>query len=122
MHELSITENILQIALKHAQTANASHISNIYLVIGQLSSILDESVQFYWDMISEGTIAQGAVLHFKRIPILVICNQCKEQYAPTDHSFVCPACNGNQVTILQGEEFFLEAIDVEMEKNRGTDE
>lgn len=113
MHELSITESILEIAIKHAKKANASKISNIYLVIGQLSSILDESVQFYWDMISEGTIAQGAVLHFKRIPIVVTCNQCAEQYTPTGNGFSCPACSSSQVTILQGEEFYLEAIDVD---------
>ena len=122
MHELSITESILEIALKHAQKANASKISNIYLVIGQLSSILDESVQFYWDMICEGTIAQGAVLHFKRIPIVINCNKCNQQYTPTGNGFVCPACDSNQVTILQGEEFYLEAIDVEPGKNRGANE
>jgi len=116
MHELSITENILEIALKHAIKANASKISNIYLVIGQLSSILDDSVQFYWDMISEGTIAQGAMLHFKRIPIIMSCKHCKEQYTPSSNSYECPACKSKQVIILQGEEFYLEAIDVEKEK------
>jgi len=37
--------------------ANASKVTGINLVIGQLSSIVDDSIQFYWDTISEGTIA-----------------------------------------------------------------
>lgn len=113
MHELSITENILKIALNHANKAGANKITNIYLVIGQLSSILDESVQFYWDLISDGTIAKGADLHFKRIPVVVSCNQCDHQFTPQSNGFACPICNSNNITILQGEEFYLEAIDID---------
>jgi hydrogenase nickel incorporation protein HypA/HybF len=52
MHELAVTEHILDIALKHAQNANALSVDEIYLVIGQLSSIVDDSIQFYWDIFS----------------------------------------------------------------------
>jgi hydrogenase nickel incorporation protein HypA/HybF len=113
MHELSITENILEIAINHANKAKALKISNIYLVIGQLSSVLDDSVQFYWDMISEGTIAQGANLHFKRIPVIMLCNQCDNQFTPPEGELRCPKCNSSQIAILQGEEFYLEAIDID---------
>ena len=67
MHELPVTESILENTLRHARGAKAVGVTDVYLVIGQLSSIIDDSVQFYWDMISEGTIAEGASLHFKRI-------------------------------------------------------
>jgi hydrogenase nickel incorporation protein HypA/HybF len=116
MHELAITENILEIALTHAEQANATKISNIYLVIGQFSSVLDESVQFYWDIISEGTIAQGAKLQFKRIVAVLSCNDCGEQFTDSNNFFECPNCKSNQITILQGEEFFLEAIDIDKEE------
>ena len=68
MHELSVTESILEIALRHASKTKAARITNLYLVIGQLASIVDDSVQFYWDIISKDTIAEGAKLHFKRLP------------------------------------------------------
>ena len=73
MHELSVTQSILEISLRHASDANARKITNLYLVVGQLATIVDDSVQFYWDMISEGTIAEGATLHFKRLPAKLIC-------------------------------------------------
>ena len=38
MHELAVTESILQIATRHAREAGASRITNLYLVIGQYSS------------------------------------------------------------------------------------
>ena len=115
MHELAITENILEITLSHAKKANAKKISNIYIVIGQFSSVVDDSVQFYWDIISEGTIAKGAKLEFKRLPAILSCNKCGEQFSPTGEDYECPKCKESDVTILQGNEFFLEAIDIDKE-------
>jgi hydrogenase nickel incorporation protein HypA/HybF len=111
MHELMVTESILEIALRHAGQAGADRITDLYLVIGQLSSIVDDSVQFYWDFVSEGTAAEGARLHFRRIPAELQCQLCQHTYNP-DESLTCPACGSNQIKVVKGEEFFLEAIDV----------
>ncbi|MBE3067891.1 MAG: hydrogenase maturation nickel metallochaperone HypA, partial [Chloroflexi bacterium] len=40
MHELAVTESLLEIAVRHAQTQNASRITDLYLVLGQWSSIV----------------------------------------------------------------------------------
>ena len=68
MHELAVTESILEIALRHGRAAGATAITDLFLVVGELSTIVDESVQFYWDIVSEGTEAAGATLHFRRVP------------------------------------------------------
>ena len=113
MHELSITENLLEIALRHAPPDESIRIRHLYLVIGQLSSIVDDSVQFYWDIISKETRAEGAQLHFRRIPIEMQCLECNLHYKPTGEDLACPQCGSIRVKVLTGEEFFLEAIDVE---------
>jgi len=113
MHELAVTESLLEIALRHAQAQNARHITDLYLVLGQWSSIVDDSVQFYWDIISEETIARGAILHFRRVPVVLTCQDCGEEYHPSSDEFICPSCGGTHVRIKTGEEFHLEAIDVE---------
>lgn len=46
MHELSITESILSIALEQAKAVPASKILKINLTIGELAGIVDECVQF----------------------------------------------------------------------------
>ena len=75
MHELAVTENLLALALKHASLVSSAadaaaaptpRISSLHIVIGQLSSIIDDSVQFYWDIIAKDTPAQSARLHFQR--------------------------------------------------------
>jgi hydrogenase nickel incorporation protein HypA/HybF len=113
MHELSVTESILEISLRHAKNANAKRITNLYLVIGQLASIVDDSVQFYWDIISQDTIADGSKLHFKRIPATLVCQVCDHQYTPGNDGFSCPQCKSEKIKVISGEEFFMEAIDVE---------
>jgi len=112
MHELSVTESILEIALRHAQESKAARILNLYLVVGQLSSIVDDSVQFYWDMISKDTLAEGAKLHFQRIPARLQCQECSHEYTPAG-DLACPACHSSRVRVTAGNEFRLDSIDVE---------
>jgi hydrogenase nickel incorporation protein HypA/HybF len=116
MHELSITQGILQIALDRAE--GASRITDLYLVVGQLSSMIDDSVQFYWDIVSEGTIAQKSQLHFRRIPALMECMGCGEHYRLDSANFSCPVCASTDVRLISGDEFYLDAIEVENEAIR----
>ena len=114
MHELSITQSILEIALRHGEQAKATKITNLHITIGQLSSVVDDSVQFYWDMIAEGTPAQGATLQFKRIPAQLECQDCGQPYTLEGNQLdACPACESANVKIIAGKEFQLESIEIE---------
>lgn len=113
MHELAVTESILELALRHARTVGAVRITDLYLVIGQMSTIIDDSVQFYWDFVSQGTIAQGSQLHFHRIPAEMKCLVCEKPYTTISEDLTCPVCGGTNVKLVAGAEFYLEAIDVE---------
>jgi len=113
MHELSVTENILEIVKSHAERAEATKVTDIFLVIGQLSSIVDDSIQFYWDLMTKDSVAEGAKLHFRRLPILIQCKDCKNSYTPKGENLACPLCLSEKITIVQGEEFYLEAIDID---------
>jgi hydrogenase nickel incorporation protein HypA/HybF len=115
MHELSVTESILEIVLRHAEQARARSITDIYLVLGDLSSIVDDSVQFYWDMLSEGTLAEGAELHFQRIQTEMECQDCESRYQPLEGDLSCPKCHSRKVKIIAGEEFFIDSIEVELQ-------
>jgi len=113
MHELPITQSILKIALKHANEANAKRIENIHIVMGELSTNVDDSVQFYWDIIAKDTLAEGAKLHFRRVPAELQCMACFEKYHPNDDELLCPMCGSVGAKIIAGEEFYVEAIDID---------
>ena len=113
MHELSVTESLLKIAVEHAEKANAQRVTDLNIVIGDLASMVDDSIQFYWEIIAKGTIAEQAKLHFRRVPAELQCMSCLEKYRPTDRELACPKCGGVNTKIIAGEEFALESIDVE---------
>ena len=110
MHELSVTQSVLDIALKNA---GKRKIKQVNLVIGQFASIVDDSVQFYWEIISKDTSAEGSVLYFERIPGEMTCQNCGCTFRPAGETFDCPACSSPFVRISKGEEFQIDSIDVE---------
>jgi hydrogenase nickel incorporation protein HypA/HybF len=114
MHELSVTQSVLEIALR--QTSEGHHITDLYLVVGQLSSMVDDSVQFYWDIISEGTVAQGGTLHFRRVPAEMQCWDCGQRYKLGGDDFTCPKCGSSTIRLVSGDEFYLEAIEIETDQ------
>lgn len=113
MHELAVTESLLELALSHAERAGARRVVGLHLVIGQLASIVDDCVAFYWDVIARGTLAEGAKLHFRRVPARLACQRCGAEYNLDGQDPSCPTCGSLAVRVLAGEEFQLEAIDIE---------
>ncbi len=113
MHELAVTESILSIAKKHATNANASKVTDVNIVIGKFSSIVDDSVQFYWDIISQDTICENSTLHFERIPARISCLDCSTEYKVDAEMMPCPNCQSVRVKIISGEEFWLDSIEIE---------
>ncbi len=113
MHELTVTENILNLVLEAAQKADARRITAVNLVIGDLSSFVDESVQFYFDLLSRGTIAEGAVLNFRREHAVATCRECGHEFqvSPPLAPF-CPNCGGYQLEVCGGQGLAVDSIEV----------
>jgi len=116
MHELPITESILNIVLKHARLHNARRVVAVHLQIGGLAELEEEWLQRYFDYLSKDTDARGAKLKIERTPVLVKCDSCREVYEETlkrKANFICPRCGANHGTILSGKDYFVKSMEVE---------
>jgi len=113
MHELAITQSMLDLVLEQAQKAGAKEVKKINLVIGKMSGFAEEGVQFYFDLISKGTIVEGAALSFKTAPATARCRSCSRLFEPKELDCSCPYCQSNSVEIIAGKELFVESIEVE---------
>ena len=120
MHELPVTEGILTLALDTARQAGAGRVVAVDLVIGDLSSIVDDSVQFYFDLLSQGTPAEGAALRIRRAPAELACWDCgARQVISAPLPLACPSCGGPRVQVVGGREFYVESIEVSDEATGG---
>ncbi len=113
MHELAVTQGMLSVALEHAAKAGATKIRHINLLIGDASGIVDDSVQFYFDFVSKGTPAEGAILHFERVPTRFRCHNCETEFSPGNKQWACPQCGELSIDIVAGREFYVESIEVD---------
>jgi len=113
MHELTITQSMLNLVLEQAEKAGAKEVKKIKLVIGKMSGVTEDSVRFYFDFLSRGTIAEGAVLAIKAVPTQARCRGCDRLFELTEFDWTCPNCHGNNMEIVAGKELFVESIEVE---------
>jgi len=117
MHELSVTEALLKTACDHANQQKAKKVTVLHIKIGRLSGIVDDSVQFYWDIITKDTICETSILNFTHIPAKFECQQCKNQFEIKDELIPCPKCKSLNLATVQGDEFLLESIEIEKDIN-----
>jgi hydrogenase nickel incorporation protein HypA/HybF len=114
MHEMAVTQSILDIVLRHAEQGGAQRVVAINLVIGDLAGFVDDSIQFYFDFLSRDTVAQGATLNFERVAARVRCYACTTEYAPdTTALWLCPECGALGGEVIAGREFSVASIEVE---------
>jgi hydrogenase nickel incorporation protein HypA/HybF len=114
MHEMAVTQSILDIALRHAGRAGAQRIVAINLVIGDLTGFVDDSIQFYFDFLSRDTLAQNARLNFERVAARARCHTCGTEYTPPDgRLWTCPQCGALGGEVSAGKEFSVASIEIE---------
>ena len=113
MHEFSITESVLSLAVEKAKEADAVKITRINLVVGELSGVVPECVRFYFNHISKNTIADGAGLDFITKPTQVRCHKCDKVFNPGSADWSCPECLEPAIDIVSGRECYMESIEVE---------
>lgn len=119
MHELSVTQALLEQVLHHAHAADATRVRAIHVSIGQLSSIVDDSVEFYWPLIAADTIAAEAGLHFARTPARFICAACGQTFTfDQQRDYICPHCGSMDVTVTGGDEMRLDSIEIDTPESK----
>jgi hydrogenase nickel incorporation protein HypA/HybF len=114
MHELSVTQSILDIALDYANRNQAAKIVEIHLQIGDITDFEDEWMQRYFDFVSKGTIAEGAKLKITRVPAQLKCGHCEAIFALDKVSWnsECPSCHSKETHLISGREFRVESLQV----------
>jgi hydrogenase nickel incorporation protein HypA/HybF len=113
--ELMAVQSLLAKALLRARESRAKQIRTVHLALGEIAELDQNSLRQYWNELSRGTPAERAQLHFRLIEAEVQCMACFEKYHPLNGEIHCPYCGSYGAKVLAGEEFSLEAVELDDE-------
>ncbi|MGI8663552.1 MAG: hydrogenase maturation nickel metallochaperone HypA [Acidimicrobiales bacterium] len=109
MHELSIAQAILDTV---DARAGGRPVRRVDVRIGHLRQVVPDSLQFSWEMLTEGTDLAGCALVVDHVPAVVLCRACGTETTLAWPVLACAACEGHDVELLTGEEFQIASLDV----------
>ena len=113
MHELGITQNIVEIALQTAAGQQATKIHSLTLEIGSLSGVIPDSVQFCYEVCSNETLLEGSRLIIKEIQARARCVDCAAEYPLIDLRLGCPECGSAASDLICGEELRIKEMEID---------
>ncbi len=112
MHELSIALGIVDIAEKETKKANATKVDAIELIIGTLSGVEPEALEFVWQVAVQDTVLAKAERHIEYIEAKAKCLECETTFSVQNVYDACPKCNSYFKDVFQGKELKIKALEV----------
>lgn len=108
MHELGITRNVVEIVSDKAQ---GKPVCRVKLAIGELTAVVPEAMHFCFDVVSQGTVLEGAALEIETVMGRAICETCDSEFPMPLTGARCE-CGGRSYRLLSGEE--LKIVEMEL--------
>jgi hydrogenase nickel incorporation protein HypA/HybF len=113
MHELSICESIVGVIEQQAVAQSFKKVNIVRLEIGPLAGVEIEALHFSFDVVTKGSIADGAKLEVIKLPLDGWCVPCAMSVPIKQRFDACPTCGGYQVQITGGDEFRIKEVEVD---------
>jgi len=114
MHELSIASSIVETVTESAAAYPGARVNEVRLRVGALASIVEDSLQFCWELATDGSPLAGSKLVINVLPVIVHCESCgKDSQLAGVQSFRCLHCGEIAADFRQGRELEIESIELE---------
>jgi hydrogenase nickel incorporation protein HypA/HybF len=108
MHEMAITQSVVDAVCEHAA---GRRVHSIKLEVGALCAVVPDSMQFCFELATEGTVADGARLDLNVQAGTARCRTCGSQFQLPDLILLC-ACGSADVEVLTGRELKILSMEV----------
>jgi hydrogenase nickel incorporation protein HypA/HybF len=113
MHEVSIMTEALRMAVDAAKSAGATRVLKLRLRVGSLSGVVPEAMQFAFDVVCHGTIAEGARLEIEPVQAACWCARCAAEFECADFFNECPRCHNFSGELRRGRELDIASVEVD---------
>lgn len=108
MHELAITESVVDAV---CEVAAGRRVHRVLLEVGVLTAVIPDAMQFCFELATEGTVAEGAVLEIRQTPGKGSCRSCRTEFTLIDQIALC-RCGSADVEILAGRDLKILSMEV----------
>ncbi len=112
MHEMSLCESILDILKEQAARDHFTQVKRVAGDIGPLSCVEPEALQFGFDVVMKGSLAEGATLEISRPPAEALCLSCFKTVPVKERFDTCRECGSEALQVVSGEELKIRELEV----------
>lgn len=113
MHEMSLAESVLQIIEDASRKQGYTRVKTVWLEIGQLACVEQESLRFCFDEVMRDSIAHQARLEIIEIAGQGWCAKCSIEMPISALYEACPNCGSYEIQVTGGDEMRVRELEVE---------
>jgi len=118
VHEISIAGAIIDSVLDCAKKNDAKKVEEIFIEVGELTTLNPDQLKFIFETITRGTVAEGAKYDIQVIKSRISCRKCSYngniEFFEKLHFFLpvikCPDCGDSDLEIVAGRECCVKKI------------
>ena len=110
---MALAEGVLDIVLSYAEQNEAKKVTEISILIGEMTGVVDESLEFCFTSLAKGTKAEDAKLVLKHIPLVARCLDCQHENKIERYNFTCQKCGSVRMETISGRELRVESLEVD---------
>ena len=113
MHEMSLCESVLHLLEQQADVQQYRKVKTVWLEIGALSGVEIEALRFSFDVVVQGSLAEGARLEILNVPGQAWCLPCGLNVPVLQLYDECPHCGSHQLQVNGGDQMRVKELEVE---------
>lgn len=114
MHELGIMTGVMDAVEQTAAQAGATKVLKVVLSIGEMTEAIEDSLRFAFEVLTEGTISEGAELDINIVKPKSRCLDCGAEYEHDRFHMMCPKCGSYATQLIAGREMRIDSIEVDL--------
>ena len=120
MHELSIAQEIIDVAVQTIPSENYHLVKAIRISIGEFCNIIPDSLLFCYNSLIDSSPILNCRLEIESIPLTVYCSSCNVNIEIKQPNFFCSKCGGTDIKIVSGQELSIKEIELEDDLREAT--
>jgi hydrogenase nickel incorporation protein HypA/HybF len=113
VHELSLMQEILKVIEEQVRVNEVKKVHEVHLRVGKMMAVVPSSLCFCFEILSKGTMLEGAKLEIEEVPVRCKCKGCGGEFIVESFVFSCPDCKSGDLEQLSGNEFMVHSMEVD---------